>query len=86
MNLLQSLRRSGQSVWLDGYERSWVINGQLQQSIEEDGLRGVRSNFQSVQVAIERQKYDRDFTTLAQQGTSRTAQSDDSLPALSPVP
>jgi transaldolase len=76
MNLLQSLSRYGQSVWLDGYERSWVISGQLQQSIEEDGLRGIRSNFQSLQAAIEGQEYDRDFTTLAQQGMSRTAQSD----------
>lgn len=76
MNLLQSLRRHGQSVWLDEYERSWVISGQLQQHIEENGLRGVRSNFQSLQAAIERQEYDRDFTTLTQQGTSRAAQSD----------
>ncbi len=76
MNLLQSLRQRGQSVWLDEYERSWVISGQLQQSIEEDGLRGARSNFQSLQAAIQRQEYDRDFTTLAQQGMSQTAQSD----------
>jgi transaldolase len=76
MNLLQSLRRYGQSVWLDGYERSWVISGQLQQSIEEDGLRGVRSNFQSLKLAIEGIEYDRDFTTLVHKGMSRTAQSD----------
>lgn len=76
MNLLQSLYRYGQSVWLDGYERSWVISGQLQQSIEEDGLRGVRANFESLKLAIQGQEYDRDFTTLAQQGMSRTAQSD----------
>ncbi len=100
MNLLQSLHRYGQSVWLDGYERSWVISGQLQQSIrllqkldfrlgshrvpgsflemsiEEDGLRGVRSNFESLKLAIEGQEYDRDFSTLAQKGMSRTAQSD----------
>src|SRR5579883_1425846 len=76
MNLLQSLCRYGQSIWLDGYERSWISRSQLQQSIEEDGLRGVRSNFQSLQTAIARQEYDRDFTTLAQQRTERTAQSD----------
>lgn len=76
MNLLQSLHWYGQSVWLDGYERSWVRSGQLQQSIEVDGLTGVRSNFQSLQVAIEGQEYDRDFMTLAQQGISQTAQSD----------
>ncbi len=76
MNLLQSLRRYGQSVWLDAYERSWVISGQLQQSIEEDGLRGVRSNFENLKLAIEGIEYDRDFTTLAHKGMSRTAQSD----------
>ena len=76
MNLLQSLHWYGQSVWLDGYERSWISSGQLQQSIEVDGLRGVRSNFQNLQAAIEGQEYDLDFTTLAQQGTIRTAQSD----------
>ena len=75
MNLLQSLRRYGQSVWLDGFERGWINRGELQQYIEKDGLRGVRSNFQSLQAAIEGREYDRDFATLAQQGTSRTAQS-----------
>lgn len=76
MNLLQSLRQYGQSVWLDGFERGWISCGELQHYVEEDGLRSIRSNFQSLQVAIEGQEYDRDFTTLAQKGMSRTAQSD----------
>lgn len=76
MNLLQSLRRHGQSVWLDGFERGWISRGELQQYIEEDGLRGVRSNFESLKLAIQRQEYDRDFTTLAQQRMSRTARVD----------
>ncbi|MBD1899432.1 transaldolase [Trichocoleus sp. DQ-A3] len=76
MNLLQSLRRYGQSVWLDGFERGWISSDELQQYIEEDGLRGVRANFHSLKVAIESQEYDRDFTILAQQGMNRTAQSD----------
>jgi transaldolase len=50
MNLLRSLRRYGQSVWLDEYERSWVSSGQLQQYIEEDGLRGARSTFEGLKV------------------------------------
>lgn len=75
MNLLQSLHRYGQSVWLDGYERSWVISGQLQQSIEEVGLRGVRSNFESLKLAIQGQEYNRDFSALTQQGMSRSARS-----------
>ncbi|MFH7029511.1 MAG: transaldolase family protein [Heteroscytonema crispum UTEX LB 1556] len=69
MNLLQSLRRRGQSVWLDQFERGWIISGQLQHYIDDDGLRGVLSNFQSLQVAIQGQGYDRDFSTLTRQGT-----------------
>lgn len=76
MNLLQLLHQYGQSVWLDGFERGWISRGELQRYIEEDCLTGVRSNFQSLQAAIERQEYDRDFITLAQQGISQTAQSD----------
>ncbi|MBE8966761.1 transaldolase [Nostocales cyanobacterium LEGE 12452] len=76
MNLLQSLRRSEQSVWLDGFERSWVSSGQLQQAIEEDGLRGARSNFDALSLAIQGHEYDRDFNTLAQRGSSRSARSD----------
>ncbi|MBW4565595.1 MAG: transaldolase [Mojavia pulchra JT2-VF2] len=76
MNLLQSLRHSGQSIWLDGFERSWVSSGQLQQSIEDDGLRGIRSNFEALNLAIQGHAYDRDFNTLVQQGMSRSARSD----------
>ncbi len=76
MNLLQSLRRSGQSIWLDGFERSWVSSGHLQQSIEEDGLMGTRSNFDALNLAIQGHAYDRDFSTLAQRGSSRSARSD----------
>jgi transaldolase len=76
MNLLQSLRHSGQSLWLDGFERSWVSSGQLQQAIEADGVRGVRSNFDALNLAIQGHAYDRDFRTLAQRGSSRSAQSD----------
>lgn len=76
MNLLQLLHQYGQSVWLDGFERGWISHGELQRYIEEEGLTGIRSNFQSLQAAIERQEYNRDFSTLAQQEISRTAQSD----------
>ena len=73
MNLLQSLRRSGQSVWLDGLERGWISRCELQQCIEDDGLRGVRSNFAALNLAIQGQAYDRDFATLAQQGRNQSA-------------
>jgi transaldolase len=76
MNMLPSLRRYGQSVWINGFERGWISRGELQQYIESDGLRGVRSNFQSLQVAIEGHQYDCDFTILAQQGMSRNARAD----------
>ncbi|MBD2247598.1 transaldolase family protein [Nostoc sp. FACHB-888] len=76
MNLLQSLRGCGQSVWLDGFERTWVSSGQLQQAIEEDGLSGARSNFEALNLAIQGHAYDRDFSTLAQQGMSQSARAD----------
>ncbi|MBD3885759.1 transaldolase [Phormidium tenue FACHB-886] len=76
MNLLQSLRRSKQSVWLDGFERSWVSSGQLQQAIEAGGIKGVRSNFDALNLAIQKQAYDCDFRTLALRGSSRSVQSD----------
>ncbi|MBD2075125.1 transaldolase [Phormidium sp. FACHB-592] len=75
MNLLQLLCQDGQTVWLDGFERGWISRGELQQYIEKDGLTGVRSNFESLNLAIQGQEYDRDFTALAQQGMSRTARS-----------
>lgn len=76
MNLLQSLRRFEQSLWLDGFERSWVSSGQLQQAIEAGGVRGVRSNFDALNLAIQGQAYDCDFRTLAQRGSSRNARTD----------
>lgn len=73
MNLLKSLRQRGQSVWLDEFERGWITSGQLQHYIDADGLRGVLSNFQSLQTAIQRQEYDHDFMTLARQGNKLSA-------------
>lgn len=73
MNLLHSLHQRGQSVWLDGFERGWITSGQLQYSIDDDGLRGVLSNFQSLQAAIQGQEYDRDFSTLARPGSKLSA-------------
>ncbi|WP_009630263.1 transaldolase family protein [Synechocystis sp. PCC 7509] len=73
MNLLQSLQQRGQSVWLDGFERGWIISGQLQYSIDDDGVQGVLSNFQSLQAAIRGQEYDHDFSTLARKGSKLSA-------------
>jgi hypothetical protein len=60
-----ALRRRGQSVWLDNFERGWITNSKLQHYIDDHGLRGVLSNFQSLQATIEAKKYDLDFSTLA---------------------
>jgi transaldolase len=73
MNLLQSLQQRGQSFWLDEFERGWITSGQLQHSIDDDGLQGVLSNFQNLQTAIKGQEYDRDFSTLARQGSKLSA-------------
>jgi len=66
MNLLQTLRQHGQSVWLDGLERNWILTGQLQRAID-NGLRGVISNFMSLEWAIRERIYDRDFQAIERQ-------------------
>jgi transaldolase/glucose-6-phosphate isomerase len=43
-NPLQALQSNGQSVWLDYIRRSLITSGELQQLIDQDGLRGVTSN------------------------------------------
>lgn len=44
MNPVRALRLFGQSVWLDDIRRSFIINGELQRLIVEEGLSGVTSN------------------------------------------
>jgi transaldolase len=66
VNLLQILRQQGQSIWLDGLERSLILTGQLQQSVDL-GLRGLLSNFTSLEHAILAGSYDRDFRAIAHQ-------------------
>lgn len=66
MNLPQTLRQHGQSVWLDGLERNLILTGQLQRSID-DGLCGVTSNFRSLEQAIAAGSYDRDFWFMERQ-------------------
>jgi len=73
MNLWRSLRRRGQSVWLDSFERSWITNSKLQHYIDDRGLRGVLSNFQSLQAAIEAKNYAINFSTLAHQNIKCSA-------------
>lgn len=62
----------GQSVWLDDLERNLTIAGQLARSID-DGLRGLLSNFTSLERAIRAGEYvrvasalpNRDFQAMA---------------------
>ncbi|WP_445174416.1 transaldolase family protein [Microcoleus sp.] len=51
---------------IDNGARSQITNSKLQHYID-DGLRGVLSNFQSLQAAIEAKEYAIDFSTLAHQ-------------------
>jgi transaldolase len=64
MNLSQTLRHYGQSVWLDGIERNSILTGRLQRSID-NGLRGLLSNFTSLEQAIRAGDYDRDFQSIS---------------------
>ena len=43
-NPLMRLHGFGQSIWLDFLQRGILVSGELQQLIDEDGLRGVTSN------------------------------------------
>jgi transaldolase/glucose-6-phosphate isomerase len=52
MNPLQELQKYGQSVWLDYIRRSLITTGELQQLIDEDGVRGITSNPTIFQKAI----------------------------------
>ncbi len=44
MNTVKALQQYGQSVWLDYIQRQLIASGELQQLIDEDGLRGMTSN------------------------------------------
>lgn len=43
-NPLIKVQEFGQSVWLDYIRRDMLVSGELQQLVDEDGLRGVTSN------------------------------------------
>lgn len=66
MNLLQMLQLHGQSIWLDRYDREMVISGQLQQYLDDE-VRGIVSNFSSIERSLRASQYDRDFQAMAEQ-------------------
>jgi len=58
---------------IDNGARSQITNSKLQHYIDDQGLRGVLSNFQRLQATIEEKKYPIDFSTLAHQNLKRSA-------------
>ena len=68
MNMLQALHRSRQSVWLDDFERSVIVNDRLEAYIAQDRLQGILSNFDSLERSLcQGTDYDRDFQAMQHQ-------------------
>ena len=70
-NPLLKLESFGQSIWMDFIRRGMIASGQLQQLIEEDGLRGMTSNPSIFEKAIAgSHDYDDAIRELALEGKS----------------
>jgi transaldolase len=70
-NPIRALRGFGQSAWLDYIRRRMILEGELQQRISQDGLRGLTSNpsiFE--QVIAGSGDYEEDIRLIARQGRS----------------
>jgi len=68
---LLKLEAFGQSIWMDFIRRGMIASGQLQQLIEEDGLRGMTSNPSIFEKAIAGNRdYDDAISELALEGKS----------------
>ncbi|RKH17160.1 transaldolase [Corallococcus praedator] len=52
MNPLRQLAESGQSLWVDNLQRSYITKGTLKKFIDEDGLKGLTSNPTIFQKAV----------------------------------
>ena len=68
-----TLRFTGILPVLDNGATFQITNSKLQHYIDDRGLRGVLSNFHSLQAAIEAKKYAIDFSTLAHQNLKPSA-------------
>ena len=53
MNPLLQLAESGQSLWVDNLQRSYLTKGTLKKFIDEDALKGLTSNPTIFQKAVE---------------------------------
>ncbi len=70
-NPLQRLVDMGQSVWLDNIRRGWIISGEMQRMIDEDGVVGVTANPTIFEKAISGSKdYDTAIEELSRKGKS----------------
>ena len=70
-NRVKKIYDLGQSIWLDFIDRKLLNSGQLQNLIDEDGVRGLTSNPAIFEKAISSgSDYDEDIKKLAQAGQS----------------
>jgi len=76
VNRLQVIEECGQSIWLDAISRTLIESGQLQQMIQDDGLRGVTSNPSIFEKAITHgDDYDAQLRELLHADPGRSDQS-----------
>ena len=69
VNPLKELETYGQSIWLDFLRRGMLVSGELQQLIDEDGLKGMTSNPSIFEKAIAgSHDYDDAIEALALEG------------------
>lgn len=69
MNPLLKLQSLGQSIWLDYIQRGMLVNGDIKQMIDHDGLAGITSNPAIFEKAItSHHDYDKAIAKLVKQG------------------
>lgn len=68
-NPLKTIQEFKQSIWQDDLQRKMLLSGELQELIEQDGIRGITSNPSIFAKGIAgSSEYDSDIEELAQQG------------------
>lgn len=72
LNKVKGIKRFGQSIWLDFFDRKIMNNGELQRLIDEDGLSGITSNPSIFEKAVSSSAdYDEDIRKLASEQKSK---------------
>jgi transaldolase/glucose-6-phosphate isomerase len=75
MNPVKELEKHGQSVWLDFLARGFVLKGDLQRLIDDDGVKGVTSNPSIFEKAISSSdEYDGAIAEALKSGDRRVAE------------